>query len=701
MKNEVERKQTTRGIWAQVVPEHHFLIVDIEGSDSRERWEDKQTFERRTALFGLAISNVLLVNIWLNDIGRFGASNYDIIRTIFELNMQLFDVESPKKMVFVVRDWYARENEEKIKKMLVADMKRLWDSIKKTEGQSRIDFEQVFKFEFVHLRSLKFEEEDFNSDVGEFKDRLTNPANPANMFKSQNFKNIPIDDFFLYIGQSWETIEQNKDLNIPNQKIMISNFRCGEVKEESLVDFRKKMADLTHKAEVKPDFDISNEIRNLMNSSLEFFDVHTQSYDDKVASHVKANLTETLETDALTAFKPQNEKWIKASLETLERSLKRSSSQSTAEVSRILKGIVDEKAALVYRYRTYIGKYALDPLKVNEFLNYFDIELNGIVSKFLSSSTQAFCKKMIRGYIIDIDERISLTYMNFTRENWEQFNMYVENTLQKFTDEIDTLKRNYSDVKTIFTDEVVQEFKEDLISTIKSLLKNKQSFIFEYLMENFKAKFENGPNGQTRMWRHLSDNEITELFKKSKAEFSGSLKQFEKPILLSFDNEIIMSIDEAMKVKKRFEVETNNVLEEVFNKKYNRNAFQKIPKWMWFVLAYFMHDNVLEWMKNPIMFFFLVFVASLGGYLYFTNKIDYVMNWWNLIRSFAVQRIIEAAFKGDAGSKVAGHGQEHESGKGGSEGSSERVSGLGEGRPTGLGGDEKREEVNGGQGKVE
>lgn len=687
MKNEVERKQTTRGIWAQADSAHRFLIVDIEGSDSRERWEDKTTFERRTALFGLAISNILLVNIWLNDIGRFGASNYEIIRTIFELNMQLFDVESPKKMVFVVRDWFVRENEDRIKAMLVEDMRRLWATIKKTEAQARINFDQVFQFEFIHLRSLKYEEEHFEQDVAEFKDRLTNPENPANMWKGENFKNIPIDDFFLYMAQTWETIEQNKDLNIPNQKVMISNFRCTEIKEESLVEFRARLTNLTLTAESRPDFDISEDIKALMNSSLQYFDAHTQSYDDKVASNVKGNLQATLESDVLGAFKPQNEKWIRSSLEALERALKKASSQSTTDVARILKGIVDEKAGLRQRYRAYIAKYNLDPVKVNEFLNYFDIELSGVVAKFLSSSTQTFCKKMIRGYITDIDERISLTYMGFTRESWDQFNAYVEHTLQKFTDEVENLKGNYSDVRTIFTDEVVQEFKDDLVATIKSLLRNKQTFIFEYLMENFKAKFETGANGQPRMWRHLSDNEITELFKKSKADFAPTLKLFEKPVLLTFDNEIVMTIDDALKLKKRFEAETNNVLEEVFNKKYNRNTLQRIPKWMWFVLAYFMHDNVLEWMRNPLLFFFIVFVVSTAGYLYFTNKIDYVFNAWNLVRGMAIQKIMEAAMGGQGTSQQAAP----ENGNRVNDGSADRATSLG-GRATGL----ERPETNGG-----
>jgi hypothetical protein len=39
------------------------LVLDVEGTDGRERGED-QDFERKSALFSLASSEVLLVNIW-------------------------------------------------------------------------------------------------------------------------------------------------------------------------------------------------------------------------------------------------------------------------------------------------------------------------------------------------------------------------------------------------------------------------------------------------------------------------------------------------------------------------------------------------------------------------------------------------------------------------------------------------------------
>ena len=61
------RGQTTKGIWlAQAVPAQAGgvlpLVMDLEGTDGRERGEDDAAFEAQSALFALAAADVLLVN---------------------------------------------------------------------------------------------------------------------------------------------------------------------------------------------------------------------------------------------------------------------------------------------------------------------------------------------------------------------------------------------------------------------------------------------------------------------------------------------------------------------------------------------------------------------------------------------------------------------------------------------------------------
>jgi len=65
------------------------LVIDVEGTDGRERGED-QGMERRSALFSLAVSSVLIINLFENDVGRYNGANYGLLKTVFEVNLNLF-----------------------------------------------------------------------------------------------------------------------------------------------------------------------------------------------------------------------------------------------------------------------------------------------------------------------------------------------------------------------------------------------------------------------------------------------------------------------------------------------------------------------------------------------------------------------------------------------------------------------------------
>ncbi len=83
------------------------IVMDLEGSDGRERGEDDTNFERQSALFALATADVLLVNIWCHDIGREHGSGKPLLKTIFQVNLKLFSPDPGRKrtvLLFVIRD---------------------------------------------------------------------------------------------------------------------------------------------------------------------------------------------------------------------------------------------------------------------------------------------------------------------------------------------------------------------------------------------------------------------------------------------------------------------------------------------------------------------------------------------------------------------------------------------------------------------
>ncbi|KAK2595528.1 Dynamin-like GTPase that mediates homotypic ER fusion [Conoideocrella luteorostrata] len=82
--SETERCQTTKGIWmsknkreesAGAKMAEIILVMDVEGTDGRERGEDPD-FERKSALFAMATSEVLIVNIWEHQVGLAGLATH-------------------------------------------------------------------------------------------------------------------------------------------------------------------------------------------------------------------------------------------------------------------------------------------------------------------------------------------------------------------------------------------------------------------------------------------------------------------------------------------------------------------------------------------------------------------------------------------------------------------------------------------------
>ena len=58
--------------------------MDVEGTDGREK-EDQKAFEGKSALFSLALTDVMMVNMWMHEVGRFNAANLPLLKTVFEV----------------------------------------------------------------------------------------------------------------------------------------------------------------------------------------------------------------------------------------------------------------------------------------------------------------------------------------------------------------------------------------------------------------------------------------------------------------------------------------------------------------------------------------------------------------------------------------------------------------------------------------
>ncbi|KAI0381529.1 root hair defective 3 GTP-binding protein [Hypomontagnella monticulosa] len=255
--SETERRQTTKGIWMSKNKRgsmaDNILVMDVEGTDGRERGED-QDFERKSALFALATSEVLIVNIWEHQVGLYQGANMGLLKTVFEVNLQLFlkDKQStPRSLLFfVIRDHIGHTPLSNLRNTLIQDLTKIWSSISKPQGLEKSRIEDYFDFAFAALPHKILQPDKFESEVknlgGRFVAGSRNSKNQlehgeqeldGGVFLPEYHRRIPADGFSHYAEGIWDQIVNNKDLDLPTQQELLAQFRCDEISREVLVAF--------------------------------------------------------------------------------------------------------------------------------------------------------------------------------------------------------------------------------------------------------------------------------------------------------------------------------------------------------------------------------------------------------------------------------------------------------------------------------
>jgi protein SEY1 len=125
------RSQTTKGIWLACADRAAAFVLDVEGTDSSSRGEDHVRFERKSALLLFALADVVIMNMWENDLGRFEGANLSLLRTVFEVNLQLRTDDTRTLFLFVIRDWAGRTPLVKLAASVTRELKQIWNNCNK------------------------------------------------------------------------------------------------------------------------------------------------------------------------------------------------------------------------------------------------------------------------------------------------------------------------------------------------------------------------------------------------------------------------------------------------------------------------------------------------------------------------------------------------------------------------------------------
>lgn len=285
------RYQVTQGVWLGRDTEAGILVLDLEGTDSRERGDDAATYERKSALFALALAEVLVVNVWIHDVGRNNASNMPLLRTIMELDLQLFFGASgadqsakrmPKtKLLFVIRDYDATPM-DKLCASLREDLDNIWNTINKPPAAEGTPITDYFDLAFEALPHKIYCPKEFEHKVAELKVRFHEDG----IFKDEYSRGVAADGFSEYARSVWETIRANKELDIPSQKEMLAHVRCEQIAKEVFTTFGTAIGPLQDQL-LPPDRSAPTIVESLFDSLLQNCDAAMDRYSEGASRYSK------------------------------------------------------------------------------------------------------------------------------------------------------------------------------------------------------------------------------------------------------------------------------------------------------------------------------------------------------------------------------------------------------------------------------
>jgi hypothetical protein len=138
------------------------------------------------ALFSLALSEVVLINLWSHDIGRQQAANLPLLKLVFEVNLLVFqEVDAPKTiLLFVVRDHVASTTAlDVLSSRIMRDMEKIWAEIPKPQHWQGAKVTDVFDFSFNSLAHFVLEPDNFERDCNKLQERFYNTKSTDYLFR--------------------------------------------------------------------------------------------------------------------------------------------------------------------------------------------------------------------------------------------------------------------------------------------------------------------------------------------------------------------------------------------------------------------------------------------------------------------------------------------------------------------------------------
>ncbi|OLL23674.1 Protein SEY1 [Neolecta irregularis DAH-3] len=651
--DEAARKQTTkvRGIWMSRGVNSNILIMDVEGTDGRERG-DNQDFERKSALFSLATSEVIIVNLWEHQVGLYQGANMGLLKTVFEVNLQLFQKNSTKErslLIFVIRDHVGTTPLSNLQTLIQADLTKIWSTLSKPAGLENCQIEEYFDFQFTALSHKILMPDKFDAEIAVLQKRFAEKSHKDYVFNPVYHKRIPADGLSVYASGIWTQIMSNKDLDLPTQQELLAQYRCDEISALAVEEFNRiiKVVEANSNAgRVIPD--LGNFMTEAREAALKIFDTEASRYHNQVYQRKREDLRNKTDSRLHVLFVAQLSALHKSTITEFQSSIQSKLSSGSYDFANLL------STALLIAETRFIEQ--ANKCNVEGAGWAFDVELDLLKTELEELGTKLRqeevdralnrTEKQIRNAI---DEPISMVFKKPDLEMWDR-------VLSLFNDILDIEVERFLNHSKGFnaTDEEnessVEELKRKAWLALRAKIDEEvsESNMLLKLRENFEDKFRYDSEGVPRVWKPSDDIDgyyraardealkLIPLFSLFKLR-DGSEPDIPIPQTETLSHSKLIQVLSASKqhdLSTRFKKSADALYVEA--KRSTISNVSQVPLWIYGVMLALGWNELIALLRNPLYF---LFIGLLGVGAYIIIQMNLVGPLERIIRAMMQQSI--------------------------------------------------------------
>ncbi|EJD03026.1 root hair defective 3 GTP-binding protein [Fomitiporia mediterranea MF3/22] len=632
--NEKNRKQTTKGIWMCRGKGMNALVMDVEGTDGRERGED-QDFERKSALFSLASSEVLIINLWEHQVGLYQGANMGLLKTVFEVNLGLFgkreDTGQRTLLLFVIRDHIGTTPLANLASTLETDLNRIWESLSKPDELSDCKLSDYFDLSFTALPHKILAAEKFESETLALRRRFVNKSNEDYVFKPAYHKRIPADGVALYMEGIWEQVQSNKDLDLPTQQELLAQFRCDEIASVALAEFNEHAKPQRRPIEAGRVVDgLGGMMRKWKSRAISRYDKDASRYHQGVYQRKRSDLLNVIDSVLSPLFLGQLKNLHKSVLVAFKKEMQegmRVEGYNFADVCSQARELCEKR----FVNGAKEAKLEDTDWVWEDELGLLREEMGSVADQCRADETKKMINSIERALKKQISEPVELLLSSPTPGMWDKVLIAFRQTLDKAENLYLSKARSFNSTKEEDAKSLAILRKRAWMALRAKIdEQTTEPVLLSKLRTHFEERFRYDEHGVPRVWK--PDDDIDGTFKKARDQtveliplyakikpqdpslayelpddaLEGEPDESQQQIeVYDFDSSLtILSETRILDITSRFRKDADAYYVEA--KRSTVSSIAQIPGWMYAVLVVLGWNEAMVVLFNPLYFAFVL-----------------------------------------------------------------------------------------------